>query len=374
MAEKSTGQIVLSVVGAVVGFIYGGPSGAALGLSLGGLVGAALDPPKGPHLVGPRLSDLSTQTATYGANIPRLYGNIAVSGNVFWIENNALKEVSSTESSGGKGGGGGAETTTYAYYATFAVGLCEGPIVGVRRIWVGSKLFYDAGSDDQSAIMASNASAELFTLHLGDESQLPDDRMQATLGVANTPAYRGLAYIVFKDLPLKDHGNTLLGAPVKVEVVTEGSVAGYIPTARNISDSRPWYSIRWNGRQFLATAIDTDIFATSPDGIDWTSRPLPRTGVNSWCAAWNGKTWCATTFGNTFLLSKDGIGWRDVTVPNNATWTGIIWDGRRFIAIADSQPWAKSADGLSWDMMAAPASRSWQQIVFIDDLYIAIGQ
>ena len=58
---------------------------------------------------------------------------------------------------GGKGGGGGAETTTYAYYATFAVGLCEGPIVGVRRIWVGSKLFYDAGSSDQSAIMASNA-------------------------------------------------------------------------------------------------------------------------------------------------------------------------------------------------------------------------
>ena len=93
MAEKSTGQIVLTIVGAVVGYFTGGASYIALGATVGGAVGAALDPPKGPHLVGPRLSDLSTQTATYGANIPRIYGNIAVSGNVFWIENNKLKNI-----------------------------------------------------------------------------------------------------------------------------------------------------------------------------------------------------------------------------------------------------------------------------------------
>ena len=234
MANKTAGQWVGTIVGAVVGFVVADDpyDGALIGASLGGATGAALDPPKGPHLVGPRLSDLSQQTATYGANIPRIYGNVAVSGNVFWIENNALKEVSTTEG-GGKGGGGGAETTTYAYYATFAVGLCEGPIVGVRRIWVGSKLFYDAGSADMQTIMASNAAADLFTLHLGDESQQPDDRMQATLGVANTPAYRGLSYIVFKDLPLKDYGNTLLGAPVKVEIIASGGITTRQMTATN---------------------------------------------------------------------------------------------------------------------------------------------
>ena len=47
--------------------------------------------------------------------------------------------------------------------------------------------------------------------------------MQSTLGVANTPAYRGLAYIVFKDFPLADYGNSLVAAQVKVEVVKSGS-------------------------------------------------------------------------------------------------------------------------------------------------------
>ena len=228
MAEKTTGQWVGTIVGAVVGYFTGGTGYILMGAAVGGAAGAAIDPPKGPHLVGPRLSDLSTQTATYGANIPRIYGNMAVSGNVFWIENNALKEVTNTESQGGKGGGGGAETTTYAYYATFAVGLCDGPIAGVRRIWVGSKLIYDAGSVDIEAIRASKQSSELFTLYKGTDAQLPDDRMQATLGTANVPAYRGLAYLVFKDFPLKDHGNSLLGAPVKVEVI---SLADAIPDA-----------------------------------------------------------------------------------------------------------------------------------------------
>lgn len=220
----STGQILGTVVGAVVGYFVP-VVGWAAGAAIGGAVGGAIDPPKGPKIEGPRLNDLSVQTATYGAVIPRVYGTVALMGNIFWLENNQLQERSKTESQGGKGGGGGAESTTYSYYATFAVGLCEGPIAGVRRIWVGSKLIYDAGSDDISTIIASNESAGLFTIHTGSDTQLPDDRMQATLGVANTPAYRGLAYVVFKDYPLVDHGNSLLGAQVKVEVCSNYSAA-----------------------------------------------------------------------------------------------------------------------------------------------------
>lgn len=216
------------VVGAVAGFFLGGPKGALYGYQIGSMAGSLLDPPKGPHIesVGPRLGDLSVQTSTYGAVIPRGYGTFPVVGNVFWLENNRLKEVATTttSSSGGKGGGGGTSTTTtYNYYGTFAVGLCEGPIVGVRRIWVGPKLVYDAGSVDLAALSASADASALFTVHYGTDTQQPDDRMQATLGIADTPAYRGLAYIVFKDYPLADHGNSLLAAQVKVEVVRSGS-------------------------------------------------------------------------------------------------------------------------------------------------------
>jgi hypothetical protein len=215
---SSVGQALGGIVGGVVGFFVGGPTGALYGAQIGMGVGGLIDPPKGPNINGPRLSDLSVQTSTYGVPIPRVYGTIATHGNVIWIEGDKLKEVDTKTKHGGKGGGGGATTTTYSYFATFAVGLCKGPIAGVRRIWVGANLIYDAGADDLESIIASNKASEGFAVYLGTDDQQPEPRMQADKGVANTPAYRGLAYIVFYDLALKDYGNSLQAAQVKVEI------------------------------------------------------------------------------------------------------------------------------------------------------------
>ncbi|MGZ9713894.1 phage tail protein [Glaciimonas sp. GNP009] len=213
----SAGQVVGGIAGAVIGFFAGGgPQGAIVGAQLGMGVGGMVDPPKGPHIYGPKLTDMSTQTSTYGAVIPRVYGTVPIIGNVFWLENNRLKETENTQKQGK--GGGGAESTTFTYSATFAVGLCEGPIAGVNRIWIGANLIYDAGATDIGAIIASGDAAPFFNIYTGTETQLPDPRMQSTLGVANTPAYRGLAYIVFYDLPLTKYQNSLMGAQVKVEV------------------------------------------------------------------------------------------------------------------------------------------------------------
>lgn len=215
----STGQIVGTITGAAVGFAVGGPTGAVYGAQIGYAAGTALDPPKGPTVEGPRLNDLTVQTSTYGQFIPRTYGTIGLSGNVFWLENNQIKEVVKKKKSGGKGGGSSSTVKTYTYYATFAVGLCEGPIAGVRRIWVGPDLVYDAGSDDLETIISSNQASAKFTIYNGTDTQQPDPRMQAEMGVANCPAYRGLAYIVVKDLLLTNYGNSVAGAQVKVETV-----------------------------------------------------------------------------------------------------------------------------------------------------------
>ena len=235
---STRGMQVGGVIGAIAGYFFG--PGALVGAQLGILLGGIIDPPEGQNTQGPRLEDMTVQTSTYGAPIPRVYGTVALSGNVFWLENNALKEVATTnptETQGGKGGGSGPTTTTYAYYATFAVGLCQGPIAGIRRIWVRNQLIYDAGSSDLGTIVASNAAATNFTLHLGDDAQLPDDRMQATLGVANTPAYRGLAYLVFHDFALADYSNSLMGAQVKVEIVKNGSQSPDLRTLFNNTNS-----------------------------------------------------------------------------------------------------------------------------------------
>ncbi|MBK8745590.1 phage tail protein [Propionivibrio sp.] len=231
---SSGGQVAGGVLGAVAGFLIGGPAaslkGALYGAQIGMTIGGYLDPPKGPVQEGPRLSDLTVQTSTYGAVIPRGYGTFPVVGNVFWLENNALKETITKKKSGGKGGGSKTTTKTYSYSATFAVGLLDctdgTPIAGVRRIWIGGRLWYDAGATDLATIIASNQVTGAFTLHTGSALQLADPRMQATLGVANTPAYRGLAYIVFNDLPLAAYSNSLVGAQIKVEVVRVQSPAG----------------------------------------------------------------------------------------------------------------------------------------------------
>lgn len=226
---SSVGQAVGGLVGGAVGFFTGGLTGALYGAQIGMGVGGLIDPPKGPTINGPRLNDLTVQTSTYGAPLPRIYGSVATMGNIFWLENNKLKEVAKKEEQGGKGGGGGSTVKTYSYFATFAVGLADtsktGPIAGVRRIWIGGNLIYDAGSNEIESIIASNEAAKGFRVYTGSEDQLPDPRMEADVGVDNCPAYRGVAYIVFYDLPLKDYGNSLIAAQVKVEVMANADIS-----------------------------------------------------------------------------------------------------------------------------------------------------
>lgn len=246
---SSPGQIIGGIIGGALSFVVPG-LGFAMGASLGMMVGGYLDPPKGPNIQGPRLSDLAQQISAYGAPIPRIYGSCALAGNVVWIENNQLKEVSREESQGGKGGGGGATSTTYTYFGTFALLLCEGPIDGVRRIWCNGKLVADLGATDLSTIMAtaqvfgiagSNDSTASITVFRGTEDQAPAARMQATLGVNNTPALRGFAWLLIEDFDLTDYGNSIIGAQFKVEVVANSTTS----TTR-FAKTAPFYSPHGN--------------------------------------------------------------------------------------------------------------------------------
>lgn len=257
----SVGQVAGGLIGGIAGFLTGGTAAFAFkGLQYGFMIGGWLTPPKGPTINGPRLSDLSVQTSTYGVDIPRVYGASAINGNVIWLENNKLTEVVKKKKSGGKGGSK-QTVKTYTYFATFAVGLCRGPISGVRRIWIGPDLFYDAGSDDLDSILASNKNSSTFRIYNGTEDQQPDSRMQATLGVANTPSYRGLAYIVLYDLELTKYGNSLSVAQVKVEVVkSQTETLSLLDTQTMINSSGIGWSknpgVVYVGNQTFTSNID----------------------------------------------------------------------------------------------------------------------
>lgn len=224
MASKSVGQIVGTVAGAVIGaFIPGGY--VALGASIGGMVGGMIDPPKGPTVVGPRLDDLSFQTSTLGAPLGRGYGTFPVLGNVVWLEGDQYREVITTEEQGGKGGGSQKYETAH-YYATFAVSLLKVPtsghVVGLRRMWYGSNLVYDAGSDDVETIIASNTQTSGFTFYSGTDTQQPNARWQADKGANSVSGFPGRCYIVIYDLDLEPYSRSLAMAQVKCELVVGG--------------------------------------------------------------------------------------------------------------------------------------------------------
>ena len=355
---SSGGQAFGGVVGAVAGLFLGGPTGALYGAQIGLTIGGLIDPPKGPTVNGPRLDDLSVQTSTYGAVIPRVYGTVTVNGNVFWLENNRLKETVTKKKSGGKGGGSKTTTRTYTYSATFAVGLCKGPIAGVLRIWIGPDLIYDAGSSDPNTIAASNAAASGFRLYTGTDTQAADARMQATLGVANTPAWRGLAYLVFYDLALARYANSLAGAQVKVELMEIAAVYTYQVTARSMPSVRTWRATAWNGALFCSVAFNSNVCATSPDGISWTERTMPISDYWQDIAT-NGSLFVAVGSTANCYTSPDGITWTARALPSGGYITQVEWNGSTFLAIRDTQPFATSADGITWTEQTAPGSGSF---------------
>lgn len=218
--SKSPGQWIGTIAGGVIGSFFGMP---ALGASIGGMVGGMIDPPKGPSVTGPRLEDQSFTSSTLGAALARGYGTFPVSGNVIWLEGDEYREVTTTESQGGKGGGGGSEVTSYTYYATFAVSLLRvtdpSQTVALRRLWIGSNLVFDAGSDNLQSIIASNNGQGInFTFYSGSDDQAPNPRWQADKGVNAVSGYPGRCYIVIEDLDLTKYGNSLAMAQTKAEV------------------------------------------------------------------------------------------------------------------------------------------------------------
>lgn len=191
-----------------VGRALGGPLGGLVGTFLGSSVDRAMFG-SGPARDGPRLTDLAVQSSTYGQALPRLYGHMRVAGNVIW--SSGIRE--SVQRSGG--GKRGPATNNYSYSASFAVVVSARVVAGIGRIWADGKLLRDAGGT-----YLFPATVRSYT---GAEDQLPDALITAAEGIGRAPAYRGLAYLVFDDLPLADYANRIPN--LTFEVVADSSPA-----------------------------------------------------------------------------------------------------------------------------------------------------
>ncbi len=222
-----------SIIFGIIGGIIGGPVGAAIGAAIGGYIDSEFLFPaifgEPAPLVGPRIDDLGIQTSSEGSPINTAYGpTIRFGGTVLWFPD--LIEVSKTQS-GGKGGGG-SSSTTYKYFANVAIGICEGPISHILRIWADGKVIFTRDAD--TGVEVLDARVKSLTIYSGDgqiypdlvEGQIADPLIEAEEGAATVPPFKGVAYFVIERLELESWGNRLPFFTFLVEADPPGYTAG----------------------------------------------------------------------------------------------------------------------------------------------------
>lgn len=155
----------------------------------------------------------SWSQSAYGVFIPIVFGADRLPGNVFWAS--PFEEQSFT-----------ADDKVYTYYTcNFAVGFCEGTIGAILRVWVGDKLVINNTQDvDVNGVVSPNSDGFVGAAQVdlldedspfkqlpnadrtttisafnGSETQIPLGVMAEVEGYENTPAYRGLSYLLFEN-------------------------------------------------------------------------------------------------------------------------------------------------------------------------------
>lgn len=198
-------SLVLGFAGEAIGASIGGTllgiSAATIGGAIGSLVGREIDNAlmPGTHISrnGPRLSDINIQSSTEGAAIPRVFGRMRIAGQLIWATR-FLETANVTKQTSGGGKGGPKTTiseTDYTYTISFAVALAAGVVTKIGRVWA-----------DGALIDLTQFTTRFYS---GSETQTEDALIQDIEGAGNTPAYRGLCYIVFEDMPLAQFGNRI---------------------------------------------------------------------------------------------------------------------------------------------------------------------
>jgi hypothetical protein len=334
----------------IVGYAIGGPWGALIG----GFLGSALFPL--PGVKGPRLNELTVQQSTVGAPIPIVYGTYALAGNVIW--SGGLIETKHSKEVGGFLGIGGQDVTSYTYSIDMAIGICEGPISGIRRIWADADLIYDASDDATleerfnledfldtfadilTGIRAMSAQLDM-EVYLGTEDQLPDPTIQAYENVNYVtnvvPAYRGLAYIVFHEFELEKFGNRIpnfrfevySGAPLPCGLYSPGVLH---PWFRNERDPRNDDNMHfYAGPSTSYNAFHDNINEAIADGLSgYLPEPVngwstsPGTNFTENCTDWDTSDQIDVYLELNTLAG--GFGYTCESIPNDPPEAGNAYD------------------------------------------------
>lgn len=206
-------------------------------------------------------SEFGVTNSAYDESIPIVIGAHRVPGNIIWADEIREEKVTDVQTTGGKGGGAKTETTTvtFRYYVHLAAAFCEGPVTGLVRLWADGKIIFDAGGNGRPAQSLDGLNMRVYN---GEETQLPDALIESFVGENNTPAYRGLCYIVLEDFPLANFGNRI--PALTAEIVTPESFGAETQVVTLTDD---FDNIANGGGTYSANTIGTDAFSAGFNDI-----------------------------------------------------------------------------------------------------------
>lgn len=128
-----------------------------------------------------KISEFTVNTAEYGAVVPEIIGTARTAGNVIYYDDFTAHEHRETHKAG-KGGKSKQVSITYTYTVAVILGLCEGPISGIGKVWIGKNVHNYPADEIQ------------LTLFDGKENQQPWAYTQGKHPEKALP-YPGLAYM-----------------------------------------------------------------------------------------------------------------------------------------------------------------------------------
>jgi len=209
-------------------------------------------------------SGLQVQTQSGALPIPIVWGRSLLTPNCLWYNNFTATKGKGSKGGVGKGGGGGSsQAVSYTYSASVLLGLCEGPIAGINRIW--SESAFVTLSNLNLSLFSGSISQTMWSYYDSGASNAALDAAWATLNaglpvtMTTNPAaqglnYPGVAYVASTSFNLG--ANAVIGNNI-FEIM--GFLSG---TAGNGSDADPAFVIQdfltnpQYGVQFPTSSID----------------------------------------------------------------------------------------------------------------------
>ena len=218
------------------------------------------------------LNDIQFPRATEDAPIPLVLGRVRMNApNTLWYGDYSTDKIKEKIKTGLFSST--RVTVGYEYYLGLDLGLCLGPGVRLRQIFIDEESVW-TGSTSSTAVTTGSISAKKlfggykegggwvgdFTFYPGSYDQAVNSYLEGQVGAGNVPAYRGISRIVFENNLIGESSQLRKMSFVLDKYTDDLGLSNDGKIGDDINPAEAIYQIltdEWSGLGIDATRIDT---------------------------------------------------------------------------------------------------------------------